>query len=146
MKDILDEHLQSHPNGAMNRREFCALYHLLRKETPQIVEGLSDNIFRALGVTYDDSDYITLNEFLITYALTSRCDTRKKLEYAFNLYDFNRSNALDDDEVKEMIYGMLELFNPSEESKKTNAETARDAFRHLKLSQVVKKGTFFFLF
>lgn len=72
--------------------------------------------------------------------MTSRCDTRTKLEYAFNLYDFNRNNALDVEEVKEIVYGMLELFNPNEESRKANAEIARDAFKHLKVTQVIKKG------
>jgi hypothetical protein len=40
----------------------------LRKDSFEIVEGLTENIFQALGVTKSrQTDAITLNEFLITY-------------------------------------------------------------------------------
>ena len=47
--------------------------------------------------------------------------------------------ALAADEVKEIIYGMLELLNPKEEHRQL-AEITRDAFKNLRLTQVVKKG------
>jgi len=51
----------------MNRREFCTLYHLLRTESPLIVEGLSDNIFKALG--FKNEYLIFSNSFIIKYKL-----------------------------------------------------------------------------
>ena len=90
-------------------------------------------------MSYDETDFITLNEFLITYALTSRCDTLRKLEYAFNLYDFNKTNYLEVDEVKEMIYGMLELLQPCEDKKRL-ADITKEAFKNIKITQVIRKG------
>jgi hypothetical protein len=78
---ILNDFITSHPSGRMNRFDYCDLYITLRKESPEIVEGLTENIFQALGVTKCcQTDEITMNEFLITYG---------------NLFiSFNRFNCL----------------------------------------------------
>jgi hypothetical protein len=65
---ILNDFIMYHPNGRMNRSDYCDLYITLRKDSSEIVEGLTENIFQALGVTKScQTDAITLNEFLITY-------------------------------------------------------------------------------
>lgn len=134
---IIENHLLTHPDGRMNRKEFCDLYHLLRKETSEIVQGLSENIFKALGVKSPEADLITMNEFLITYALTSRGDMRKKLEYAFELYDTNHDNALELEEVREAVYGILELFEPPKEP--SIGDIAKECVKDIRITCVVKK-------
>lgn len=42
-------------------------------------------------------------------SLTSRGDLRKKLEYAFALYDADGSGSLDSAEVRAVLSGMLDL-------------------------------------
>jgi hypothetical protein len=37
---------------------------------------------------------------------------RKKLEYAFDLYDIQRNKFLEVNKIKEIIFGIIELFNP----------------------------------
>jgi len=137
---LIDRHLSVHPDGRMNRKEFCELFIELRKESPEIVTGLSENIFKALGVSTTEipSDLITLPEFLMTYALTSRGDLKRRLEYAFELYDTNHDNALEVDEVREIIYGILELFD--KQSKENLVDVSKDCFKQMKITQVVKKS------
>ena len=47
--------------------------------------------------------------FKIAYALTSRGDLKKKLEYAFMLYDLDGSGYLNNNELKTVLGGMLDL-------------------------------------
>jgi hypothetical protein len=43
------------------------------------------------------------------------------------------------EEVKEIIYGMLELLQPGEDQKKL-ADVAKDAFNSIKITEVIRKG------
>ena len=45
----------------------------------------------------------------MAFALTSRGDPRKKLEYAFDLYDSDKSGTLNSSEIREVLVGMLDL-------------------------------------
>jgi Ca2+-binding EF-hand superfamily protein len=45
----------------------------------------------------------------MAFALTSRGDLHKKLDYAFDLYDTDRSGTLNSLEVREVLIGMLDL-------------------------------------
>lgn len=137
---IFNDHLKDHPDGRMNSHEFCILFHKLRKESPEIVEGLSENVFKALGVEEHDVRSISLNEFLMIYALTSRGDLNKRLEYAFDFFDTNRDNALDLDEVREIVYGILELFD---ESKKDIEDIAKETVKSMKVHEIVRKSKLF---
>ena len=122
----------------MDRKNFIELYQSLAHREPEYLDNLSKNVFKALGVTDLDIDQITLNEFLITFVLTCRGDLRKKLEYTFEMYDVNGENVLEVAEVKEIIYGILELYHPTET--KNIEDIAKDCFKQLKITEVVKKG------
>jgi Ca2+-binding EF-hand superfamily protein len=139
--NILNNHLDFHPDGKMNRMEFCDLFLRLRNGSPEIVQGLSENIFRCLNATNPDDDSITLNEFFIVYALTSRGDLRKKLEYSFSLYDANNDNAIELSEVKEIIEGMLELLNQPQKPFNVD-DVTKNCLKHMKVTEVVQKNDF----
>jgi Ca2+-binding EF-hand superfamily protein len=138
VQSIVERHLETHPEGLMNRRDFCTLYLTFRKDSKDLVEGLSENVFKALGVSGNDSDLITLKEFFLVYALTSQGEIRKRLEYAFELYDLNHDNALDLKEVSDVIYGTLELFPESPDA--SYKEITKDCTKAMKTTEVVKKG------
>jgi hypothetical protein len=61
-------------------------------------------------------DWLSLIRFKIAFALTSRGDLKKKLEYAFALYDADNSGYLDRNEVREVITGMLDLLGADKRS------------------------------
>jgi Ca2+-binding EF-hand superfamily protein len=105
---IVERHLECRTDGMMNRGKFCSLYITFRKDLLEL--GLSRYLFRAMDVTGNESDLISLKEFLLIYALTSHGHVRKRLGYAFELYDLNHENALDLKEVADVVYGILELF------------------------------------
>jgi len=142
VKTILDNFIRTHPSGLMNKKEFCQLYVELRKETNQLVEGLTENVFKALGVTGTD-ERITLNEFLITFALTTRGDAEKKLEYAFEKYAYNMRNFLDEEECREVIYGIIEILSNADSTERKNiASVASDCWDQIETTKVVTKENF----
>ena len=138
---IIESHLETHPDGRMNREEFCDLYSRLRRDTDQKVLGLSENIFKALGVNEAESegDLITLREFLMIYAITNKGDTSKKLEYVVEKYDVNNTQSLEVEEAKEIIQIILDILKPAKETL-SSTDVVKECFRQMKIIQVVKKG------
>jgi len=123
---ILNNFVATHPNGKMTRKEFCDLYIQFRQNLPVMVEGLTENVFKALGVT-SDADMLTLDEFLMTFALTTRGDIRKRLEYAFDIYVFGDRDYLDLKESRAIVYGMIEILSDANPDKsKDLASVAAD--------------------
>ena len=138
---IIEEHLEAHPDGRMNRKEFCELYKRLRRDAEQLVNYLTGNIFQALGVSEaeDVGDLITLREFLMIYSITTRGDPVKKLEYAFDQFDINDNKALEVDEAREIINIILELLKPPKETQSI-PDITKECMKHMKVIQVIKKG------
>ena len=84
----------------MDKGAFVALYTSLRYEAPERLDEISEFVFRCFDE--DKNGYISFNEFMLAYALTSRGDLKQKLEYAFALYDADGNGYLDDKEVREV--------------------------------------------
>ncbi len=60
-----------------------------------------------LAFDRDNNGFLTFNEFLIGYAITSKGDLKQKLEYAFEMYDADNNGILSRKEIKEVVVGML---------------------------------------
>lgn len=140
IKEIFEKFLQTHPDGRMNKNEYCELYQSLRKDSAEKLLVIFENVFRALGIQSPEADLISMKEFLITFSLTSLGDFKKKLEYAFEVYDLNKDGALEIDEAKEAIYGIMELFNPPKD--KSIFEITNNCMQNIKVSCTVKKDDF----
>jgi len=143
VSSILNNFLSKHPDGRMNRKEYCELYIALRKEAPNMVEGLTENIFHALGVTNTDADFITMNEFLVTFALTTRGDLQKRLAYAFEMYTSDRRNYLEVGECRQIINSILELLmDVNDKDRHRISDISSDCCDDIKVTQIVLKENF----
>jgi hypothetical protein len=89
-------------------------------------------------VTGTNSDLISLKEFFLIYALTSRGDVRRRPEYAFEVYELNQENALELNEVTSVIYDILELFPESPDA--SYKDITKTCAKAMKVS--VKKADF----
>ncbi len=66
--------------------------------------------------------------------MTSRGDQRKKLEYAFELYDADDSGYLDSNELNAGIYGMLDLLG-ADRNANSSKEIAAECLEKLDKSR-----------
>lgn len=107
IKDIFGKFMANNPDGMLDKAEFIKLYSELRHEPNDKIVNIARLVFRAFDANHDNQ--ISFSEFLIAYALTSRGDNRKRLEYAFKLYDRDKNGYLDRDEIREVIECMGEL-------------------------------------
>ena len=105
---IFNEFSQNNPDGTLDKNEFVKMYTLLRPEAVDRLDEICAQIFRAFDS--DNNGFVTFNEFLIGYALTSRGDMRTKLQYAFELYDCDNNGYLNKGEVAQVISAMLDLY------------------------------------
>ncbi|RNA04107.1 Neuronal calcium sensor 2 [Brachionus plicatilis] len=140
VKETIDKFLETHSDGLMNKSEYCQLYQSLRQDSAEKLFLIFENVFRALGIQNPEADLISMKEFLITFCLTSLGDFRKKLEYAFELYDLNGDGALEIEEAKEAIFGIMELFRAPKE--KTISEITNECMQSVKITCTVKKDDF----
>jgi Ca2+-binding EF-hand superfamily protein len=140
IKDIFDRFLKTHPDGTMNRDEFKLLTGYLRKDGIEVVEKLTEDVFRALGFKYYEFASITLREFLLMYSLSAcKSDLREKLSYAFDLYDSSNRKGSNLDEIREIIFIMLELFRKTNNTRNLVYEGS-DIFKNISITQIVTKG------
>lgn len=70
IKSILDKFNENNPDAKLNKKEFIRLYQELRPEPENILDEISEHVFRCFDT--DQNGYISFYEFLIAYALTSR--------------------------------------------------------------------------
>lgn len=104
IRTIFENFNEKNSNGKLNRDEFVQLYMSLRPEPPELLTKISEQIFRCFDL--NNNNFIEFNEFMIGFAITSRGDLRKKLSYAFSLYDHDNNGYLDENEITEIMKSM----------------------------------------
>ena len=67
---IFREFNANNPDGKLDKNEFIRLYDKLRPEPPELLDEISTYIFRAFDS--DHNGFISFNEFMIAYSLTSK--------------------------------------------------------------------------
>jgi Ca2+-binding EF-hand superfamily protein len=127
VQNIFDKYNLNKPDAKIDKDGFINIYQELHPESKDHVRDVAEHVFRAFDS--ECSGYISFNEFLVAYALTNRGDMRKKLDYAFELYDEKKSGYLNQDEVKDVVTGMCDVLgidqkhdNPPELIEKTIRE------------------------
>ena len=111
-----------YPNGTLDKNGFRKLYGVFRNEPVTNLVEISDFIFRAFDE--DNNGFITFNEFMIGFALTSKGDQKTKLEYAFDLYDADKNGQLTSQEIRLGIAAMFVLLG--QQKSLINAATVAD--------------------
>ena len=107
IKEMSEKFDSNNPDRKLNKKEFARLYGLLRPESPELIDKISDYVFKCFDTNNNGS--IDFNEFLIGFALTSTGDPRTKLEYAFEIYDTDNQGFIDEKEVSTFLTQMLDF-------------------------------------
>jgi Ca2+-binding EF-hand superfamily protein len=107
IQTIFDQFIENNPDGSLDRAEFIRLYDVLRPESGERLDEVSQFVFGAFDA--DNSGKIQFSEFLVSYALTSHGEPEEKLQYAFDFYDEDNNNFLTGEELKGALFSMLDL-------------------------------------
>ena len=67
---IFKEFMANNPDGKLDKNEFIRLYDKLRPEPPELLDEISNYVFRCFDS--DHNGFISFNEFMVAYSLTSR--------------------------------------------------------------------------
>jgi Ca2+-binding EF-hand superfamily protein len=95
------------PDAKLNKDDFKKIYQDLHPDSATLVDDIAEQVFYAFDS--DCTGFISFNEFMVAYALTSHADMRKKIEYAFDLYDFGGIGYVESNELRSIIVGMLDV-------------------------------------
>jgi Ca2+-binding EF-hand superfamily protein len=111
----------------MNRKDFYKFYRTLRVESDEKVKEIANFVFTAFD--RDSNGKIDFTEFLCMfnlerfslekiiylggYAITSLGTMRQKLDYVFALYDKDKNNSIDRNEMIRVISAMYDLLGKS---------------------------------
>ena len=67
---VFREFNANNPDGKLDKNEFIRLYDKLRPEPPELLDEISNYVFRCFDS--DRNGFISFNEFMVAYSLTSR--------------------------------------------------------------------------
>jgi Ca2+-binding EF-hand superfamily protein len=104
---IFKKYNLNEPNAKLSKNDFKSLYQDLHPDSSTLVDDIAEQVFYAFDA--DCTGFISFNEFMVAYALTSHADMRKKIEYAFDLYDYNGIGYFESGELRSIITGMLDV-------------------------------------
>jgi len=122
IKAIFDQFSANNPDGKLDKAEFVRLYDQLKPESIEALDEIALYVFGAFDT--DNSGSITFNEFMLAYAMTSRGDQRQKLEYTFALYDTDDNGYLDNNEIVQVLKGMLDMLGADKKNTDSRALAA----------------------
>ena len=102
------EFFRDNPDGRLDHASFRRLFRILRNESPDRLNDISDHVFRAFDV--DGNGSIEFGEFLLGFAICSHGDLRARLDYAFECYDIDSNGFLTEGRPRQPADDSIFLF------------------------------------
>ncbi|CAF1339319.1 unnamed protein product [Rotaria magnacalcarata] len=107
--------LKDCPSGKLNKKKFIEVYKQFYPTGK--AEKFCEYVFRTFDT--DGSGNIDFGEFLIAISITAQQDPRKKLEWAFSMYDIDRNGYIEKKEMKKIMDAIYDLLG--EEKRGSNS-------------------------
>ena len=117
LRGIFGKYNLNKENPQLNRQDFINIYEELNPELKDQLNEFANQAYRVFDP--ENSGNLLLNEFLVTYALTSHDEMRRKLDYSFELNDADKSGSLTKDEVKSVLNCICDLLGAESKNKNT---------------------------
>ncbi|CAF1052275.1 unnamed protein product [Brachionus calyciflorus] len=112
IKDIFNRFMTNNSDGKLSKSEFSTLYISFRKESPELLEQITDYVFKAFDTNKNGS--IDFYEFIIGYSITSASNLAAKLNYIFDLYDLNDNGVIEREDLISVFSHVQNLTDPEE--------------------------------
>ena len=144
LKEIFSRYNLNKVNPQLNRENFFLIYQELDPEMKKDeINELSNQAYSIFDP--ENSGNLLLNEFLVTYALTTRrSEMRRKFDYSFELNDINNSGSLKMEDVKNVLNCICDLLG-IKNKQKNQVEIIELAIREIQFDGEgkVNKGKYF---
>ncbi|OAF67900.1 Calcium-binding protein M [Intoshia linei] len=108
------------PDGNLSREKFINVYSSFFPEGN--AQHFCDHVFRTFDV--DNSGHIDFKEFLMAINITSSDDPRKKLEWAFLMYDIDGNGEISREEMSEIINSIYNMIGSKKITQTAEERTA----------------------
>ena len=107
VKEIFDKLHKDVPSGKLNRDQFANFFKSIDPDKCKLDEyqKFTDMIFKSFDS--DNDGVLTVNEILVGFAVITKGDIDKRLEYIFNIYDSDKNGYLTIEEIKDGFKGVF---------------------------------------
>lgn len=106
-KEIFADMHKTYPDGKLNRDGFSEFYKKIDPDKCKLdnYQVFTDKIYNSFNT--DKDGHLTVKEILLGFAICTKGEIEKKLNYVFALYDTDNNGFLTKDEVKDGFRGMF---------------------------------------
>ena len=106
-KEIFADLQKTYPDGKLNREDFSAFYKKVDPDKCKLdcYTVFTDKMFNAFNTNNDG--HLSVKEILLGFAICTKGEMEKKLNYVFALYDTDNNGFLTKEEVKDGFKGMF---------------------------------------
>lgn len=110
------EFITQFPDGKQNLKQFTKTIGTLFGSNPKFGLGKPEKFSKIVFDAFDNNknDQIEFTEFLLAICALSETSWENKLHSAFKIYDLDKNNKLDVNEVKRIIEALYDLKNVPE--------------------------------
>lgn len=101
--------LRECPSGKLTKKDFVKLFKEVHpsENKKEKADKFCEYVFKVID--RDSLGYISFNDFVLCFSLTSYGDFKQKCEFAFRLYDLDKDNKISKKEMTQVLVALYDL-------------------------------------
>lgn len=101
--------LKECPSGKLTKKDFVKLFKEVHpsENKKEKADKFCEYVFKVID--QDSQGYISFNDFVLCFSLTSYGDFKQKCEFAFKLYDLDKDNLISKKEMTQVLVALYDL-------------------------------------
>ncbi len=101
--------LRECPSGKLTKKDFVKLFKEVHpsENKKEKADKFCEYVFKVIDT--QGLGYISFNDFVLCFSLTSYGDFKQKCEFAFRLYDLDRDNKISKKEMTQVLTALYDL-------------------------------------
>lgn len=124
--------LKECPSGKLTKKDFVKLFKEVHPSDnkKEKADKFCEYVFKVID--RDSLGYISFNDFVLCFSLTSYGDFKQKCDFAFQLYDLDRDNKISKKEMTQVLVALYDLSGITDRKKdKSPAKKVDEIMNHI---------------
>lgn len=124
--------LKECPSGKLTKKDFVKLFKEVHPSDnkKEKADKFCEYVFKVID--RDSLGYISFNDFVLCFSLTSYGDFKAKCDFAFKLYDLDRDNKISKKEMTQVLVALYDLSGITDRKKdKSPAKKVEEIMNHI---------------